>query len=276
MPALELEFLSMTDTTQTPPETAGANDTEKPAASGSAEARELERQLSEMREKVKAAETRAEEAEKRAQENLDRWQRAQADLANYRRRAQFEREEVEKFGVASLVSALLPTLDNFDRAWQTLPGSLRRLTWLSGIAMVHSQMRGTLERIGLTEIEAEDKPFDASLHEAIDHVPSDGPPHVTEVLQAGYKLHERVLRPTLVKVGPKPPDTAGAGASTSSTDSGNGTGADSQSSTGQSSTATGGNAGSGVESQQGAGQSPVENSTLSPSGEGAGGEGPTS
>ena len=176
-----------------------------------AEARELERQLDEAREKVKAAESRAmeaekkaEEAEKRAVENLDRWQRAQADLANYRRRAQFEREEMEKYAVAGLVSALLPVMDSFDRAWQSLPGSLRRLTWLSGVAMIDSQLRGTLQRIGLTEIEAEGAAFDPNLHEAVDREEHEGPPHVVGVLQAGYRLHERVIRPVLVKVGAKP------------------------------------------------------------------------
>ncbi|MDQ3700835.1 MAG: nucleotide exchange factor GrpE [Chloroflexota bacterium] len=168
-----------------------------PAAGGQgAEARELERQLDELRQKARDAETRA-------QENLDRWQRAQADLANYRRRAQFEREELEKFAAASLVAALLPVLDNFDRAWGSLPGQFRRLTWLSGVAMIHSQLRGTLERVGLVEIEAQDKPFDPALHEAVEHEAGDGTPHVIAVLQAGYKLHERVVRPTLVKVGPK-------------------------------------------------------------------------
>src|SRR6266508_4184971 len=93
---------------------------------GSAEARELERQLDEARAKLREAEARAEEGEKRAQENLDRWQRAQADLANFRRRSQFDRDEMEKFAVAALVAALLPVLDSFDRAWQTLPGQLRR------------------------------------------------------------------------------------------------------------------------------------------------------
>src|SRR6266508_5818638 len=121
----------------------------------SAEARELERQLDEAREKLKQAETRAEEVEKRAQENLDRWQRAQADLANFRRRSQFDRDEMEKYAVAALVSVLLPVLDSFDRAWQTLPGQLRRLTWLSGVAMIDSQLRGTLQRLGLSEIDAE-------------------------------------------------------------------------------------------------------------------------
>ena len=190
----------------------------------SAEVQELERQLDEERGKVKEAESRTEEAEKRALENLDRWQRAQADLANFRRRTQFEREEHEKFAVASLVSALLPVLDSFDRAWQSLPGQFRRLTWLSGIAMINQQLRGTLERIGLTEVEAEGKPFDPSLHEGVDREEGDGPPHVVAVLQAGYKLHERVLRPALVKVGPKPespdaaPDSADADAAPAATE----------------------------------------------------------
>ena len=184
-----------------------------------AEARELERQLDEARAKLKGADARveeaekkAEDAEKRAQENLDRWQRAQADLANFRRRSQFDRDEMEKYAVAALVSALLPVLDSFDRAWQTLPGQLRRLTWLSGVAMIDSQLQGTLQRIGLTPVEAEGQPFDPTLHEAIDSEPHEGPPHIVQVLQAGYKLHDRVIRPALVKVGPKPaePKTAEA------------------------------------------------------------------
>jgi molecular chaperone GrpE len=190
--------MTETDTTHTAGETGEAQASNgAPSGARSAEVRELEHQLEEARQKQK-------EAEQRAQENLDRWQRAQADLANFRRRTQFDREELSKYATASLVEALLPVLDSFDRAWQTLPGNLRRLTWLSGMAMIHSQLRGTLERVGLQEIEAEGKPFDPSLHEAVDRDEGDGPPHVVAVYQAGYKLHERVLRPTLVKAGPKP------------------------------------------------------------------------
>ncbi len=172
------------------------------AGARSAEARELERQLEEARQKLR-------EAEQRAQENFDRWARAQADLANFRRRAQFEREELEKYAVATLVASLLPVLDSFDRAWQTLPGELRRLTWLSGVAMINSQLRGILERFGLSEIEVSPgQAYDATLHEAIDREDGEGPPHVLAVFQTGYKLHERVLRPALVKVGPKPLEPA--------------------------------------------------------------------
>jgi molecular chaperone GrpE len=202
----------MTTDPQTSP-TAAAGETgaaeaeaERPAerpAAGSAEARELERQLDEARTQLRTAEARA-------QENLDRWQRAQADLANYRRRAQFEREELEKYAAAGLIASLLPVLDNFDRAWGSLPGQFRRLTWLDGVAMIHSQMRGTLQRVGLVEIDAAGQPFDPSLHEAVDSESGDGPPHVIAVLQAGYKLQERVIRPALVKVGPKPQDSGPA------------------------------------------------------------------
>ncbi|HVG95804.1 MAG TPA: nucleotide exchange factor GrpE [Chloroflexota bacterium] len=187
---------------QTEADGAAGADAGRPAPGG-AEARELERQLDEARAQVRAAETRA-------QENFDRWQRAQADLANYRRRAQFEREELEKYAAASLVASLLPVLDNFDRAWGSLPGQFRRLTWLDGVAMIHSQLRGTLQRVGLVEIEAEGQAFDPALHEAVDSEAGDGPPHVIAVLQAGYKLQERVIRPALVKVGPKasPPPAA--------------------------------------------------------------------
>jgi molecular chaperone GrpE len=189
------------DAAPAPPDAGDAAQGAAQPTARNAEARELERQLEEARAKLR-------EAEERARENLDRWQRAQADLANYRRRAQFEREELEKFAVSTLAAALLPVLDSFDRAWQTLPGQLRRLTWLSGMLMIDSQLRGTLQRIGVTEIEAEGKPFDPSLHEAIDQEEHDGQPHVVAVLQAGYKLHERVLRPVLVKVGPKPATSA--------------------------------------------------------------------
>src|SRR5262245_16341253 len=132
---------SATEASETAPTAAeGANGAPAGPASGRAEVRELERQLEEARTQLRTAEARA-------QENLDRWQRAQADLANYRRRAQFEREELEKYAAAGLVASLLPVLDSFDRAWVSLPGQFRRLTWLDGVAMIHSQMRGTLQRV---------------------------------------------------------------------------------------------------------------------------------
>lgn len=166
------------------------------ASARSAEARELERQLDEMRDKLR-------QAEARAQENLDRWQRAQADLANFRRRTQFEREESEKYAASPLVHDLLTVMDSFDRAWQSLPGELRRLTWISGVSFIQLQLRSILDRAGVSEIDATGRPFDPAEHEALEHQEGDGQPHVITVYQAGYRLHQRLLRPALVKVGPK-------------------------------------------------------------------------
>ena len=161
-----------------------------------AEVRELERQLDEARAQVKAA-------EERAQENLDRWQRAQADLVNYRRRTQFDREQELKFAGLPLITEMLRIFDGFDRAWKSLPVALRNLSWIEGIWMLDQQFQEIVRRTGLTRIDQVDQPFDPRLHDAIATEPGEGDPYVLEVFQAGYELHDRVVRPALVKAGPR-------------------------------------------------------------------------
>jgi molecular chaperone GrpE len=159
--------------------------------------RELERQLEEARSQVR-------EAEARAAENLDRWQRAQADLANFKRRVQFDRELDQKYACANVLGEFLRILDGFDRAWKSLPQSLRMLTWIEGLFMLDRQAHAVIERYGVRPIEAYGKPFDPRFHEAVASDTGDGNDHVVEIFQLGYELHERVLRPALVRVGPKP------------------------------------------------------------------------
>jgi molecular chaperone GrpE len=167
------------------------------ARDGRAEVRELERQLQEAR-------TQAREAEARAAENLDRWQRAQADLANFRRRVQFDRDLEQKYASAQVLADFLRILDGFDRAWKSLPSSLRMLTWIEGLMMLDRQAQAVVERYGVRPIEAHGKPFNPRFHEAVASDTGDGNDHVVEIYQMGYELHERVLRPALVRVGPKP------------------------------------------------------------------------
>lgn len=142
----------------------------------------------------------------RADDLYDRLQRAMADLSNYRKRAEYEREEMTRFANMLLVADLLPVLDNFERALQSIPSSLMEFTWLQGIALVERQLRGILERQGLAVIEAQGQPFNAALHEAIVEEPTTehAPGTVVEELQRGYTMHGRVLRPTLAKVAAKP------------------------------------------------------------------------
>jgi molecular chaperone GrpE len=140
----------------------------------------------------------------KADDYFAKWQRAAADLANMRRRHEQERQEYMKQANAMLIAELLPVLDSFDRALASMPPDLRELTWIDGIVLVERQLRMVLERVGLTPIEAEGKPFNPTEHEALLHEESDKPEDtVISELQKGYKLHDRVLRPALVKVAKK-------------------------------------------------------------------------
>src|ERR671937_1435604 len=140
----------------------------------------------------------------KADDYFAKWQRAAADLANMRRRHEQERQDYMKQANAMLIAELLPVLDSFDRALVSMPPDLRELTWIDGIVLVERQLRMVLERVGLTPIEAEGKPFNPTENEALLHEESDKPEDtVISELQKGYKLHDRVLRPALVKVAKK-------------------------------------------------------------------------
>lgn len=134
----------------------------------------------------------------------DRWQRSAADFSNYRRRQQFEQEEAAKYAAVPLLTDLLLTVDNFERAFAALPGELIQLTWIQGIEQIAQLVMQTLQRHGVRPIDAQNQPFDPRYHEAVMHEEGEGAHTVLQVFQRGYTLHERVLRPALVKVGPPP------------------------------------------------------------------------
>lgn len=146
------------------------------------------------------------ELEQQTEDWRDRWQRAVADFSNYRRRTEAEREQQAKLHNMVLVGELLPVLDSFERALSSIPRELAGFSWLSGIALVGHQLQYMLERQGLQAIEAEGARFDPHLHEAVMQEEGPGEQVVLAVLQKGYTYHDRVIRPTLVKVGPKLPD----------------------------------------------------------------------
>jgi molecular chaperone GrpE len=135
--------------------------------------------------------------------NLRGWQRAQADFANFRRRTEQERADLIKSAEGRLIADLLPVVDDLDRAIAGLPAELRGMTWVEGILLIERKMRAMLEMHGVTPIEALGQEFDPHQHEAVlrDGEPGEATTVVGE-LQKGYRLHDRVLRPSLVKVGP--------------------------------------------------------------------------
>lgn len=133
----------------------------------------------------------------------DRYVRSLADMDNVRRRARMEAEEARKFASEKVISDLLPVLDNFSRALEAANQTSDFEALRSGVELIHRQLTDLLERTGLQRIEALGQPFDPNLHEAIMQVePADGqePHQVVEELRPGYRLHERVVRPSLVKV----------------------------------------------------------------------------
>jgi molecular chaperone GrpE len=145
-----------------------------------------------------------EEEKKKAAENYDQYLRSVAELRNYKKRAEQEREQWAREANADLLARLMPILDDFDRAMVILPDEqLRHLSWIEGIALIYRRLQVALEQAGLRPIEALNQPFNPYYHEAIlyEEAPAEQDGIVLADLQKGYKLYDRVLRPTLVKVG---------------------------------------------------------------------------
>lgn len=138
----------------------------------------------------------------------DEWKnrtaRAVADLENYRRRAQREKEETALYANQRLVLQILPILDNLERALGSASGE-GGMGLREGIELIARQFRDVLAKEGVVPIEALGQPFDPNLHHAVMQVEDDEheEPTVVEEFQKGYRMAERVIRPSVVKVAKK-------------------------------------------------------------------------
>jgi molecular chaperone GrpE len=157
-----------------------------PAAEASDEPERLKAQLQEEREK--------------AQAYMQNWQRAAADYQNFKRRVEEERGETARLANAALIINMLPLLDDLDRALKNIDAHLAGLTWVDGIRLIHRKFQALLEMAGVEEIAADGQTFDPSVHEAISEAPGE-PSKVVSVVQKGYRLGDRVIRPAMVIVG---------------------------------------------------------------------------
>jgi molecular chaperone GrpE len=147
-----------------------------------------------------------EQAATQAAEYLDQLQRTQAEFANYKKRIERERGEYVSLANAALIAKLLPILDDCERALQTIPENLQGLTWVEGIILIERRLRLTLEQEGLVEIQAVGQRFDPELHHAVvrEETTEYTEDEIISELQKGYKLNDRVLRPSMVRVAAKP------------------------------------------------------------------------
>lgn len=151
-------------------------------------------------EDVEALREALEKRGKEAEEYLANWQRVQADLINYKQHAAQEKQEILNFGSSTLILSLLPAVDDFERAFASLPPELGGVSWIDGIKIIYNNLKAMLEGAGVTEIKAEGEPFDPHFHEAVMSQPGkEGV--ILEEIQKGYKLRDRVIRPSLVVVG---------------------------------------------------------------------------
>jgi molecular chaperone GrpE len=146
-----------------------------------------------------------EEQKAKAAEYLDGWQRARAEFANYKKRIEKEQEDRIKSANGAFIAKLLPVMDDFERAFQTLPLDLMGMTWLEGIALVQRKLQMLLAQEGVTGIETEGRLFDPTLHQAVTHEESEEHEEgqIIGEVQKGYKMGDRVLRPSLVRVAKK-------------------------------------------------------------------------
>ncbi len=162
-----------------------------------------EAQNAEAQDGTEAAEDpRVAELMRQAEENHNRYLRAQADFDNYRRRTQKEKEELAQYASLKLIGQLLPVLDNFERAFQAGGEAPDGSSFVKGMEMIYRQLNQVLEAEGLRKMEPVGTPFDPEVHQAIMQVESEehGEGTVVEVVQNGYWLKEKVLRPAMVKV----------------------------------------------------------------------------
>ncbi len=158
-----------------------------------------------LNDKLKKLRTQLGECEAEKSEHLAGWQRAKADLINARREAEEESIRRSKFATTSLIEELLPVLDSFSmargnvEAWESVDAN-----WRKGMEQVHSQLESVLKSQGLEEIMAQGEVFDPERHDAAGTIPvsvRENDNVVQNVIQPGYQIWERVIRPARVIVG---------------------------------------------------------------------------
>lgn len=176
---------------------------EEQVADAEADHEELEAEAEEISEEQDDLAAQLEEALEKADEYLDQWRRTAAEFANFRKRKEREREELERRANERLLLKLLPIYDDFTRALENVPEHLEDEDWVGGIQMIERKFWAVLEQEGVAEIESvPGMEFNPELHDALMSVESDEyeSGEIVDVFEPGYKHNGRVLRAAKVRV----------------------------------------------------------------------------
>jgi molecular chaperone GrpE len=154
----------------------------------------------EQSEDIEALQKALAEEKEKAEKYLANWQRSQADLENYIKRAEQEKSETVECANRTLILDLLSILDDFERAFASLPVELHEQNWTEGIKLIYNKVKAVLETQGLAEIKAKGECFDPYCHEAAGQLEGEEG-IVVEEIRKGYKFRDRLLRPSMVMIG---------------------------------------------------------------------------
>ncbi len=183
-------------------EVPGQNDGDNPQEGEAAPEKTQEPLVGLTMEEFTALQNRADEGDKKAREYFEGWQRERADFLNYRKRIERENLQLQQNMSGQILKKYLVIIDDLDRALKSRPTQGEGAAWSEGVELVYRKLANILDAEGLKPIATAGELFDPQLHEAISH--EDSPDHesgqIIEVVQQGYTVGEKVLRPALVRV----------------------------------------------------------------------------
>lgn len=143
-----------------------------------------------------------EKAQAQSRDFFEGWQRERADFANYKRRIERDQQMIANNLKIDIIKKYLPVLDDMERALKGRPSEGTVASWAEGIELIYRKLKNILEAEGVQRIPAETQEFDPNFHEAISYEanPDHGSGEIIEVVQQGYTLGDRVIRPAMVRV----------------------------------------------------------------------------
>jgi molecular chaperone GrpE len=163
---------------------------------------EEEQQAEVINEEYQHLEKELEQSRHQATQNLEGWQRERAEFSNYKRRIEREQAQMGQNITAEVIRKYLVILDDLERALKARPTEGEGAAWAQGVELIYRKLQSVLESEGVLRIQAETDMFNPNIHEAISH--EESPDHesgeIIEVVQQGYKIGERIIRPALVRV----------------------------------------------------------------------------